>query len=343
AALVLEVDVDVRRLAALAAQEALEQEARARRIHRGDPERVANGAVRRAAPPLTQDAPATGHLDDLPGAQKIRGDLELADQRELLFDLRADALRNTSRVALLEPGEGQPAKAPVRGFSRVELARESIVELAQRKLERSRELAASMHPLRMVGEAPFHRWLREQVRLRVRVERRPGAVQRRPGPDAVEDVRERLALGVMAERARARDDRKRVALRPAQHGLEPRAVEAIAVPVHRERRAIPERVAHAREELGRWRRRTPGTPRRGHDRREPRGVLGEPREVEQALPLRQIRVGAGEQPAEIAVSRSVLDEQGESRALIDVPRSLPRSGPGAHGPRTEPHGELGPD
>ena len=60
APLVLEVDVDVGRLVALARHEALEQHAHARRIDLGDAERIAHHRVRRRAPPLAEDAAARG-------------------------------------------------------------------------------------------------------------------------------------------------------------------------------------------------------------------------------------------------------------------------------------------
>jgi len=56
AALVLEIDVDVGRLAALAADEALEQQVRALRVHRGDAQAVAHRGVGRRAAALAQDA-----------------------------------------------------------------------------------------------------------------------------------------------------------------------------------------------------------------------------------------------------------------------------------------------
>jgi hypothetical protein len=60
APLVLEVDVDVGRLLALAADEALEQQVGARGIDRRDAQAVADGGVRRRAAPLAQDALASG-------------------------------------------------------------------------------------------------------------------------------------------------------------------------------------------------------------------------------------------------------------------------------------------
>src|SRR5450432_4913022 len=54
--LMLEVDVDIRRLVALDTQEALEQQIRACRVDGCDANRVTDSAVGRAAPPLAQNA-----------------------------------------------------------------------------------------------------------------------------------------------------------------------------------------------------------------------------------------------------------------------------------------------
>src|SRR6185369_4696523 len=55
APLMLEIDVDVGRLAALLTNEALEQQVAGRRVDRGDAEAITDGAVRRRAAPLAQD------------------------------------------------------------------------------------------------------------------------------------------------------------------------------------------------------------------------------------------------------------------------------------------------
>ena len=58
APLVLEVDVDVGRLVALDADEALEQQVRAARVDLGDVQAVADERVGGAAAALAEDAPA---------------------------------------------------------------------------------------------------------------------------------------------------------------------------------------------------------------------------------------------------------------------------------------------
>src|SRR5690606_16721176 len=60
APLVLEVDVDVRRLGALGGDEALEQEMESYRVDLGDAEAVADRRVRGRAAPLAEDAALPG-------------------------------------------------------------------------------------------------------------------------------------------------------------------------------------------------------------------------------------------------------------------------------------------
>ncbi len=64
APLVLEIDINVRRLAPLLGDEALEQQVIAVGIDRGDAEHEADCAVRRRAAPLAQYVLAAGEADD---------------------------------------------------------------------------------------------------------------------------------------------------------------------------------------------------------------------------------------------------------------------------------------
>ncbi len=96
-ALVLEVDVDVGRLAALLRDEALEQKFRAHRIDRGDAEHVADGGIGGAAAALAEDAAILGELDDGIHGQEVRRVFELLDQRQLVAELRRDAVGQARR------------------------------------------------------------------------------------------------------------------------------------------------------------------------------------------------------------------------------------------------------
>ena len=94
----LEVDVDVGRLVAFLADEALEQHLHARRIDFGDVQRVADGRIGGRAPALAQDAFGARERDDVLHGEEIRLVAELGNQRELVLDQRAHA-RGRARAA----------------------------------------------------------------------------------------------------------------------------------------------------------------------------------------------------------------------------------------------------
>ncbi|OQC04174.1 MAG: hypothetical protein BWX79_02545 [Alphaproteobacteria bacterium ADurb.Bin100] len=87
AALVLEVDVDVGWLVALAGDEALEQHAHARGVHLGHAQAVAHGRIGRRAAPLAQDAAAARKAHQVVHGEEVHLVLQLGDQRQLVLDL----------------------------------------------------------------------------------------------------------------------------------------------------------------------------------------------------------------------------------------------------------------
>src|SRR5262249_32598899 len=157
---------------------------------RGDAERVADRAVRRAAPTLTQDPACARHLDDFPGAQKILSDVELGDKLELFFDLSRDRLRSPARVALFEAGKREPPQFLVRGFVRLEAAGKVVAKLVQREYERLRDFPGARDPRRLIGEKLPHLALGAKVSFGVRVERGAGSVERDAFADAMHYVGE---------------------------------------------------------------------------------------------------------------------------------------------------------
>ena len=86
----LEVDVDVGRLVALLADEALEQHRHARRIDFGDAERVADGRVGRRSAALAEDVLRPRESDDVLDGEEIGLVAKLGDQRQLVLDQLAD-------------------------------------------------------------------------------------------------------------------------------------------------------------------------------------------------------------------------------------------------------------
>ncbi len=94
----LEIDVDVRRLLALLADEAFEQEIDLHRIDGGDAEHIADGGIRRRAAPLAENVLAPGKAHDVMDRQEIRRDFHLGDKRQFLFQCRTHLVRDDATI-----------------------------------------------------------------------------------------------------------------------------------------------------------------------------------------------------------------------------------------------------
>src|SRR5580704_12419476 len=110
APLVLEIDIDVGRLVARGADEALEQHIDAGRVDRGDAEAVADDRIGGRAAPLTQDAAPPRKPHDVMNGQEIACIVEPLDQLELVLDQITDLRGHPSSVVI-------PAKAGIHGAS----------------------------------------------------------------------------------------------------------------------------------------------------------------------------------------------------------------------------------
>ena len=85
--LVLEIDIDIRRLMALGGNEALEQQGGFHRVDGGDAEHEADSGIGGRAAPLAEDAHAAGLADDGVDGQEIGRIAELGDERQFVTDL----------------------------------------------------------------------------------------------------------------------------------------------------------------------------------------------------------------------------------------------------------------
>ena len=149
-----QVDVDVRPLAALLGEEALEQELVAHGIDRGDAERVAHDRVGGRAAALAQDPARAALAHDVPDDQEVALEREAADDAELVVELRARLGRDLPAVALARALEGELAqdtgKCLPRGEREVGEGVAEVLELKGAALgdgERVRERAGE------IGEA----------------------------------------------------------------------------------------------------------------------------------------------------------------------------------------------
>ena len=198
APLVLEIDVDVGRLLALARDEALEQEVEPRRIDRGDPQDVADGRVGGAAAPLAEDAPLPRVADDVVDREEVGRVAKLLDQLELALDQLRHLLRHMIRIALLGPAPGAPGQLLVRRAAVVAVPDRVVVgELGELEPAPLQDLERALEGLRVVHEQPRHLAGRLQVPLGVGEQERCRVLDRAMLADAGQDVLQRPAVGVM--------------------------------------------------------------------------------------------------------------------------------------------------
>ena len=99
AALVLEIDVDVGRLASLGGNEALEQEIGTVGVDFGHAEAEADGGIGGRATALAEDALRARETHDVVDGEEVGCVLQLGDQTELMLEIGAHLVRNALRVA----------------------------------------------------------------------------------------------------------------------------------------------------------------------------------------------------------------------------------------------------
>ena len=134
APLMLEIDVDVGRFAALLRDEAFEEELVLDRIDRGDAEDEADDRIGRRAAPLAQDLDRAGVADDRVYGEEIRRVAHLRDEREFVFELPGIG---AGRLAIEAVGE-RVARQAFQRFLRAAAGHDDlvgilIVEVAQRE------------------------------------------------------------------------------------------------------------------------------------------------------------------------------------------------------------------
>ena len=135
APLVLEVDVDVRRLVALARDEAFHEQLAARGIHLGDAEAVAHHGIRGRAAPLAEDVEPPRLAHDVVYGEEVGLVFQIGDERQLVVDLVLHDRRNTAGPAALRPGAGELAQVRGRRLAGgYQLARILVAQFVEREV-----------------------------------------------------------------------------------------------------------------------------------------------------------------------------------------------------------------
>ena len=134
APLVLEIDVDIRRLAALLGDEALEQHGGASRIDFGDTECETDRGIGRRAAPLAQHADFAGMADDVVDRQEIGFVFQVGNQGQFMFDALPDIVGNALRIAPHQAALGFVAQPGAwRVLGRHNLFRVFVAQFIERK------------------------------------------------------------------------------------------------------------------------------------------------------------------------------------------------------------------
>ena len=231
AALVLEVHVDVRRLAALPGDEALEEHLHACRVDLGDPQAVADRRVGGRAPPLAEDATRAGEGDDVVDREEIGLIAQFRDQGQLVLDEVLDPQRDPLGPAAGGPGQGQAAE--IRGghlTGRDQLVGVLVAQLVQGEAAGVGNAQGLRQQVRRVEADQLRAAV--QVGLAVLVQGLTGSLQGGPQSHGGEGVEQGLALGdVHAHPARRRQRQAAGVGEPAQAG-QAGVVPAAAVQGH---------------------------------------------------------------------------------------------------------------
>src|SRR3989475_6902510 len=217
-----QVEIDIWPFTSRFAEKAFEQELHADRIHRGDPERVADRAVGRRAASLDEDVVGPAILDDVPHDQEVAREVEPADELELVRDLMARARRERAgAVARPDAALGQLAQVAERRLTGGERElRESVSEILQREGEPQRQLSGVGDGVGEISEQRCHLPPALQRALAVREEPTARAIEIGLLTDAREDVGERTTFRTREQRLVGGEERYAGRARERHQALE---------------------------------------------------------------------------------------------------------------------------
>ena len=247
-----QVEVDVRPLAALLGEEALEEELHLHRVDRRDRQRVADGAVGRGAAPLHEDPVLEAEAHDVPHDQEVAGEIELLDHRELLLDLGL-GLRGQRAEARAGPVPGELAEVRGRRLAgRQRIVGKAVAEVRESEVEAPRKLRRGRDRPGQVREELLHLGGALEMPLALRREKPSRAVERRVMADARHHVVELLVPGARVADAVGGQERQTQPAREVDERLVAVLFLAQAMPLEldvespREDRGEPLEKRHAR-------------------------------------------------------------------------------------------------
>ena len=186
-----QIEIDVRPLAALLREKALEQQIHADRIDGRDAERVADGAVGRRPAALHENPLPPAEADEVPDDEEVAGEVELLDELQLARDLRARAVVIRAIAIARADLRDAPQERDLRLAGRHRVVGKAITEIRERELEPLGQRLGARQRLRQIREQPRHHRRRFQIALGVRGDQRAGLLEHGLVPQTGEHVVER--------------------------------------------------------------------------------------------------------------------------------------------------------
>jgi len=196
----LEIDVDVGRLLALAGDKPLEEQFMLDRVDQGYAEQIADAAVRGGAPALAEDAATSALGDDRIDGQEIGRVAQLVYQPELVIDLIGVGLRNALREFRSRGLFGQGDKRILRRAAGHHLlVRILILDFAEVEATLVRDVGAGLNRIRKGREAAFHLGRRLEMPVHEPLAAIAERLDRRLFANGGDDVLQRSGFGRVIE------------------------------------------------------------------------------------------------------------------------------------------------
>ena len=198
APLMLEVDIDVGRLLALLADEALEQQIVAVGIDAGDAEHEADRRVGGGAPALTENVLRSCEGHDGVHRQEIGRVAQRLDQAELVLEEAHHLVRHAFGIAARRPFPGELLERLLGGEARHRLFFGILVgELFKREAALLGDRDRPRQSVGIAAEQPMHFFGRLQVPIGMALAAKTGIVDGDVVPDAGDDVLQHATRGMM--------------------------------------------------------------------------------------------------------------------------------------------------
>ncbi len=315
APLMLEIDVDVGRLVALAADEALEEQINLIGINVGDAEAEAHRRIRRRAAPLAENVLLPGKAHDVLHGEEIRRETELADELELVFDLAADLLRHARGIAPHRPFARQALEFLLRRRTVIAgLVGIIVAELVQGEAAALGDLQRARHRVGTAAEEPRHLRRRLQMAFGMGFQAIACGGDSTALADAGDDVLQLPPLRGVVEHVIGGDERQSRALRQRRQAMEALRIVAAIEHLRREIGAAREVVGELREKRGEARL----ILRRQRQQQLPFALLHDIGISETALAFLRAALAERQKAREPAVSDAVGRKAEQARRIVKI-------------------------